>query len=974
MAGLTVDLWPHPLTAEGRACRELSTADGASLAEFIALLLPGPYQAQHVDAALDGVFVPHEEWAARRLRDGQIVTLRRRAAGGAIRELATIAVVAAAFVFAPALAGAVGISVSAAQAGILIGGTLVVNALVPVRGPDVPDFVAASPSAEIASGRGYAIPRSSNRERPQQPLLLVLGRHRVYPDRVTEATVRAGDDGNLYSDQILSWGIGDLDIGDLQYGTTPLTTLGGVTQQTYLPGATPYTAESRISRTQRIDLDVTATDPVVRQLDPRAIGAVALVRTRLGYTADNGSARSRSVEVNVDGGADTQAVQHTYSGSSYAVEEHEIAYTPAASDEDTVRLWRTAAAVGDARTADELRYVALRSLLVVPSGHDRSADTWTSISIRLSEQIGGALDPIHAIVGQRVPVWRNGAWTDDAPEVSTSPAAIFRAFARGWRNADGVPLAGGQLSDDWIDHDNLGEWSEWCRDHIPELTCSLVLTGPTDVARVLELIARCGRASPTWQTGRLGVVFERDRTPSMFVSPQRIIADSLEVDWASGPVADEVVYRYVDPAREWGVFSERALAPGAPTATRTVTIDGTGVVSRVQASYLAGLQAAHQAVHRRRIAWEMGREGLSLGRGDVLYLSHDLVTGGETGRLQRVSGADVTLNREVDAKAGETLLLSRPSGDLIEGEVVAVSTDADGVSRVTLDVAPELGDDAVSDVAWRHYSAGASRLKVQVVKMIPRSGERVRIEAIDETDRYTAVPADDEITIRFDESTTHTWAVGATSAIVWLVSGTGGDGGDGGAGGARGASGSSDNTGTPGGYGGYGGVGGQHADGGTALNGNAGGSGSSGLGQAGGGGGGGGGGGAGGNGGETTVAVAGMTHSSGVGPGGDGGRGRNGVRPSHVFQTGRAGRGGNGAQGPAVSMEGRRAVRSVRLDGLHRGTVLRITIGGGGWDGGDGARGGNGAANYNWNTRNRPARPAAPTARGESGYAVLSPL
>ena len=603
MALITVDIWPHPLTAEGRATRRITCADGASVAQVIDSIIPGSAAARHVAVAIDGTPAPAPAWAGIALRDGEIVTLRRALAGGGggdnktLNTVLTIGVIVASFYAAPGVATAFGISAAAAQAGILVAGSLVVNALVPIGPADLPGL--ALRSRDIADGRGFGRLSLGNRARPHQPMTLVLGQHRVYPDLVSDPRYYQGNDGDLYLELYLSWGIGDLALGTVRIGSADLTTYDAVLT-TSSPGADVYASDDWIWQTQRVDLDLETTEAVSRSTDPRAVGGAVLLQTRLGYTNDSGTAQSRSVTAKVTHSGN-ELISNTYTGDDYSVELDEVAFTLLTPGSSEVEVERTAAASTDARTADQLRYVHLATRRPVPSDHDRSADTVSRLRVRITDQVGGRLDPVHAIVEQQVPVWEDGAWTTDRSP-SSNPAALFRAVARGWWSDGGELLAGAGLDATEVDDSLLGAWYDWCEDHIPPLTCNLVVTSEMDCQRLLELVARCGRASPTWQTGALGVVYERDRTPSAVITPSRILAGSMQVSWAAGPLADEVVLRYVDPGKDWGVHATRALAPGVTAPKRSVIVDGTGITDPVLASYLAGLQAAHQSVHRRRMS------------------------------------------------------------------------------------------------------------------------------------------------------------------------------------------------------------------------------------------------------------------------------------------------------------------------------------------------------------------------------------
>ena len=300
MAAITTDLWPHPLTTEGRATRRIPVGEGSTLASLVDLIIPGAASARVVAAAVDGRPIPQEAWIGHTLRDGEIVTLRRSLAGGGdgrkiLHTVLTIAVIVASFYFAPAVATAFAISAAAAQTAILVGGSILVNALLPP--PDAPRFT-DSGSPEIAGGRGYSSITTQNQARPHQPMLLVLGTHRVFGDLVGELRpyVSAGDQ---VFELLLSEGIGFLERGEVSFGSARRTTLQGFTiangrPDEHLRSDTYNTQEVGVTMEKAIRRVWRAAHPDARQI---VIG----LETRLGYTNDDGDAEERTVVVSVGG-------------------------------------------------------------------------------------------------------------------------------------------------------------------------------------------------------------------------------------------------------------------------------------------------------------------------------------------------------------------------------------------------------------------------------------------------------------------------------------------------------------------------------------------------------------------------------------------------------------------------------------------------------------------------------------------------
>ncbi len=100
-----------------------------------------------------------------------------------------------------------------------------------------------------------------------------------------------------------------------------------------------------------------------------------------------------------------------------------------------------------------------------------------------------------------------------------------------------------------------------------------MLDRPISHAEVLARIVRCGRASPTWASGRLCVVWEdTDRAPTALFFPGNIVAGSLALDYASGQIAEEIVVRYLEPALDWQWGEVRRLMPGVTTPASTAAV------------------------------------------------------------------------------------------------------------------------------------------------------------------------------------------------------------------------------------------------------------------------------------------------------------------------------------------------------------------------------------------------------------------
>ena len=756
MAPVTTDCWPHPLTAHGRAMRTCALPAGATLAELVACEWPDGMAAlghgadalplrylsasAPLEASIDGRPVPRAAWASTPLAGGEIVTLRAVLADGGddknpLRTIFQIALLVAAIVVPPLLFTSAWAQ-ALAGAAITIAGGLILNALFPLPVPD-----AARPGA--APEPIYSLRGGANRARPYQPLLLVLGRHRVFPD-LGAAEYAEITDGEQYLHQIFNFGLGELAVSDLGIGDTPLASYAEVDAEfgdaqgrlDLVAGNVDSIAGAALEDTAFVER---TTAPGTRRIGIDLVG-------RLFRVADDGEIVANSAEVEIEwrpaaGGA-TQRRTVTLTSDSQAPLRRSLGYDLGQAGAWRVRVRRRADPDASDRVYDDLSWAALRAYQA--DDGDYTGQTRLGLRIRATGQLSGRLDRLSAIVQQRVPIWDGARWT--RPMATSNPAWLFRWYARGLRIA-GRLVAGVGLADARIDEASIKAWGAWCE--TGGLACNAVLDRALTHADVLAMIAQCGRASPTWQTGRLGVVWEDESRPATaLVTPGNIVAGSFAVEYAAGQAADEIAVRYVEPDLDWQFNTLRRLAPGAsapPAATATITL--AGVTDRTQAAIMCNLQAARQRYHRRRLSWEMAAEGLAIARGDVVHITHSLIDGGQAGRLAGGSTAQVILDRAVDPGADAMILLRLPDGALHRSAAAAPPGTVGETARLDLadplPAAPDAGGASPLDTLWRLYDAALPPVRARIVAVEPATDRRVRFAAIDEVDAYHAAATAD---------------------------------------------------------------------------------------------------------------------------------------------------------------------------------------------------------------------------------------
>ena len=693
-----------------------------------------------VDVVLEGDLISAEEWEARQLYGGEIVTLKAGARGGGfLRTVLTLAVLAAA-IFIPGAIGLTGIAASLVGAGISIAGGLIVNALFPIRPPELggPDNRQAEPVYSLSGG--------SNRARLYEPLPLVLGTHRVFPDiAAQEYTENEGREQFL--NQIFHFGLGDLDISDIRIGATPIGDFTGVTQEISRGDAIALVA-GNVDTTAGAALTEAAAGIVRRTgADTRKIGLD--FTGRIFKLTDRGKYVAHTVVVDVKwwkaGAGEPASVQRTITHEHDDQSPYRGTWTIDLGEAATwnVKVNRREDPSDEERTYDELVWSALRSYQ--PDTGDYTGQTRLAVRIQASGQLSGRLDRVSALVKQKlpVPVPDDMGW-GGAKFVTSNPAALFRAYARGFTIGTIGTRAGVGLADARIDHDGLAAWYAWCQTN--GYTCDIAIQGGMTHDAVLNLIAQCGRASVSWQSGKLGVVFEdANHVPAGLVTPGNVVKGTFRVEYAPGDLADEVVVRYIEPDLDWQYNSVRRTRPGlVGTPQKTATVTAKGIAKRDNAAIECNLQVARQFYHKRRLIWEMGREGLVYTKGSVVWITHSLIDGGEAGRLSAIeSGTDLRLDREVEIDADSWLLLRMPDGTVHQSRVAARGASPTRNVRVAAAISGNDRDGAAVDALWRLYDNALPPVKARIIAVEPLNDRRFRLTAIDEVAAYHTLATSD---------------------------------------------------------------------------------------------------------------------------------------------------------------------------------------------------------------------------------------
>lgn len=394
---------------------------------------------------------------------------------------------------------------------------------------------------------------------------------------------------------------------------------------------------------------------------------------------------------------------------------------------------------GDIKTTRETNESAVTQILCFqPDEASYDGQARMAIRIKASAQLQGSIEDLNAIVSAKCPVGNGTSWI---MQETSNPAWWFLWYARGKRKANGDRIYGGGLIDSQIDLDAIKAWALFCEEK--NLTFNYVLTQKSTVHAVLVTIARAGRASYTWQTGKLGVVWDAANLPVVaMIAPYNIKAGTFEVAYMNESTVDEVIVNFINPARNWELDNVRVDVPNVSKTNTSVTFDFDGCIDVDMAGREANLLAASQAFHRRRVTWEMDIEGLIATRGDVVQFSHDLTVWGYSGRLTGGDRTTLYLDRTIPSDGVGYLSLRAPDNTI---QLIEVSTPAAGDYDVVTIVTPLPDDFPVPDEnsnatpldwAWQFDPLETPGRRIKIVDVQPSGSDTIKFSGIDDSEDY----------------------------------------------------------------------------------------------------------------------------------------------------------------------------------------------------------------------------------------------
>ena len=735
------------------------------------LIANGVDQFQPIVIVVNDRLLTVKEWDTVCPDPGSLINVKAEVAGGSgdgnkvLNTVLMVAVVMAA-IYAPYALGLTAKLASGAtvlttagmmtSAGIMIAGSLIVNALVPILPPSAATLDTTSGSNNETSPT-YSISGGQNGMRPYQSMPIVMGTHRFFPDFGSKPYTEYKDnDQFLY--QIFHFGLSDLTLTDFQIGTTDLTSYSEYTwydpdsagKISAFPGNVDSIAGAALTYEASWIQRTTSANAYRIGLDITGVFYYANNSGGLDYTSVNIEVQYKLTS------SSTWSDTLSYSiGNNSQTPVRKTIYIDIPNGTYDVRIRRTTATSNDSRLQNATGFDTLRTYQLDTASY--YGQYRRGLVIRASEQLNGAIQQLSCLAQAKANYWNGYAWTYG---YTSNPAHWFMDFAKGRYDTNGKLLYGVGFSDSQIDLAALHAWATFCSTE--NITFNAVFDGTQSASDILTTISRCGLASPSWASGKLGVVWDgRNQTPVAQFGMGNIVKGSFTVSYATESLADEIVVRFVNPDKEWNQDEVRVNIPGVEDATNPTTMDLMGCTSQSMAGKFANYIAAQQYYRKRRISWDTDFEGFVCQRGDVVMLSHDLTQWSYSGRVVEFEDvpsneyweqvdvnwelADfewqgstrVKLDRKVPRSGStEYVMIRQPNGTMTTHRVLP-GTESD---IITLETAPDFDPDYMAmDHIWSFSPLATPGKKVKIISIQPKSESLLTITATDEyTEFYDA--------------------------------------------------------------------------------------------------------------------------------------------------------------------------------------------------------------------------------------------
>lgn len=536
------------------------------------------------------------------------------------------------------LAGVTGLTggaLIAAQAAVLIGGTMLINAVLPPPQPKMP-----SSGANFDSSPTYGIDGPKNLSSRGIPVPVIYGEAWFSGNFIQTYTENDGD--TQYLHLLLNVGEGPIEaIDDIYINDQPLANYVevevirryGTADQEVIPYFNDIIRPVNRNATLKSGIWTvhTLTNEVDRiRLDIVMPKGISWLDDEDGMVAASTSFRAEIREIGTDtwlpfngesstigiSGRSMSALRKSYYSQTLdKSKRYEMRFTH--NEDDTNENKSNSITVSDINEIlfDDITYKHTALL---------------GLRIKLSDQLNGVPKVTYRVKGRKVRVWDAvlgnfvERWTDN-------PAWIVVDAMTNSRFGGGMRIERFKL-------DYIRQWAKYCEDN--GLKFNGAIDQKTNLWDALAPVFKNGRAYPVRAGTKIQVAIQGKRDPVQLFSMGNIKKDSFSIDWMPADErANEVTVTYFDrddfgKQKTVTVHSQQARERGEHPKPSEMTLYG---VDNLEQATREATLAMNMQTLLKTVNFEVPLEAVACTIGDVVAVQHDMPQWGEGGFLAKGS-------------------------------------------------------------------------------------------------------------------------------------------------------------------------------------------------------------------------------------------------------------------------------------------------------------------------------------------------
>lgn len=581
----------------------------------------------------------------------------------------------------PGLGGAAGSITSMAAAGaLMVGGTLLVNAILPPIVPKAPSFNNSTDSptygadgAKNTSLEGVAYP-------------VCYGEHRMAGNRIGTYTENVGTDQYLYL--LINAGEGEIaGIRDIEINKQPISYYKDVQVRKVLGTAD----QQPIGWFNKTITPVSASVPLSRQVVTRRTnGEVDALRLDfvfqggLYHLKKDGTRVNSSVTINavIKNVATGQSITKklVVTSRTNATLRRSVLFDDLPQGKYTVDVSRTTDVSKSQTTSNAVSLIDINEIVNETINYKHTA--LLALRIKMTNQLNNIPNVTFINEGLLIKVW-DKTLRKLVRKASSNPA---------WAAYDGMTNTryGGSIAESSINLKKFITWANFADSQ--GLTFNGVLDGVSGLWDALQPIMRIGHGKIVMMGTKYSVSVEMPDSPKMMYSQANMIEGSFSIDWlGTQDRANEVEVIFYDKNNSYKpkpvrVYDGEALAKGQ--IQRLVSITLLGCDNEETAYYEAELALNMNKYILQTVSFDVYIDSISSEIGDVVYVQHNMPKWGNSGRLNSKSTESILVIDE-DVTEADTVLVARSAQIIKTCKVTRQTANIVYLDTMTADMKPK---------------------------------------------------------------------------------------------------------------------------------------------------------------------------------------------------------------------------------------------------------------------------------------------